>query len=95
MRQKDELLECIDEKIDESVRKSINDILPRAVEEEVYSVLNVPLSIKQVSIITGRSRDSIYKMCQRNRIPYTKIDGVIHLNIKDVSEILLCLKQAQ
>ena len=86
---KKELTAFINESVSATVQAKLESIVNMAVENKVNSILDLPLSVKQVALITGRSAQSIYKMCQREQIPYKKNGGVIHLSLRVINEILL------
>lgn len=72
-----------------SLLKDLDDKIKGSVSNYVGSMLEFPLTIKQTAKLTGRSEQCIYKMCQRGVIPYTKIGGQVHINMKDISSALI------
>ena len=72
-----------------SLLKDLDDIIKGSVSNYVGSMLEFPLTIKQTAKLTGRTEQCIYKMCQRGVIPYTKIGGQVHINMKDISSALI------
>lgn len=93
---KQQMAEFIDNRIARMTEEKMKMILPQAVatiESKISHVLNLPLSVKQVALLTGRSEASIYKMCQRKQIPYIKNGGVVHIYLRDVNDMLLFLKK--
>ena len=93
---KQQMAEFIDNRIARMTDEKLKMILPQAVatiESKISHILNLPLSVKQVALLTGRSEASIYKMCQRKQIPYIKNGGVVHIYLRDVNDMLLFLKK--
>ena len=88
---KEELLEDLDDIILEKMQVIIGPV----VAEKLGILFNFPLTIKQVASITGRTENNIYKMCQRNQIPFTKTGGQIHINLKDINRHLLDLEWSE
>ena len=72
-----------------SLLKDLDDKIKGSVSNYVGSMLEFPLTKKQTAKLTGRSEQCIYKMCQRGVIPYTKIGGQVHINMKDISSALI------
>lgn len=85
MQIKDEVIDEMDDIIAERLKKLIGP----AVAESLGSILDFPLTVKQLATMTGRTEANIYKMCQRKQIPFTKVGTQIHINLKDVSIQLL------
>ena len=85
MQIKDEVIEEMDDIIAERLRSLVGP----AVAESLGSILDFPLTVKQLAKLTGRTESNIYKMCQRGQIPYTKAGTQIHINLKDVNMHLL------
>lgn len=85
MQIKDEVIDEMEDIIAESLKKLIGP----AVAESLGSILDFPLTVKQMASLTGRTEANIYKMCQRKQIPFTKVGSQIHINLKDVSIQLL------
>lgn len=86
---KKELTAFINESVSATVQAKLEKLVPLAVEKKVNSILDLPLSVKQVALITGHSEQSIYKMCQRDQIPYKKNGGVIHISLRELNNTLL------
>lgn len=72
-----------------SLLKDLDDKIKGSVSNYVGSMLEFPLTIRQTAKLTGRTEQCIYKMCQRGVIPYTKIGGQVHINMKDISSALI------
>ena len=72
-----------------SLLKDLDDKIKGSVSDYVGSMLEFPLTIRQTAKLTGRTEQCIYKMCQRGVIPYTKIGGQVHINMKDISSALI------
>ena len=85
---KEELLEELDDILLEKLKELIGPV----VAEKLGILFDFPLTIKQVASLTGRTENNIYKMCQRNLIPFTKTKGTIHINLKDINRHLLDLE---
>lgn len=86
-------------KIKDEIMKEFIEIIQGQVEEvvvykvvgKISEILDFPLSVRQFAILAGKSESCVYKMCQREQIPYTKKHGKIYINIKDVNYQLLGL----
>ena len=91
MQVKEEVIEEVEGIISEKVKELIGP----AVADTLGTILDFPLTVKQLASMTGRTQANIYKMCQRGQIPYTKVGTQIHINIKDVNDQLLCLKRRE
>lgn len=91
MQVKEEVIEEVEVIISEKVKELIGP----AVADTLGTILDFPLTVKQLASMTGRTQANIYKMCQRGQIPYTKVGTQIHINIKDVNDQLLCLKRRE
>lgn len=91
MQVKEEVIEEVEGIISEKVKEMIGP----AVADTLGTILDFPLTVKQLASMTGRTQANIYKMCQRGQIPYTKVGTQIHINIKDVNDQLLCLKRRE
>ena len=86
--------EMIDE-MDDIIAEKLKNLVGPAVAETLGSILDFPLTVKQLASLTGRTEANIYKMCQRKQIPYTKVGSQIHINLKDVNNQLLCLHRPE
>lgn len=91
MQIKDEIIEEMDDIISERLK----DLVGPAVADTLGNILDFPLTVRQMASLTGRTEANIYKMCQRNQIPYTKIGSQIHINLKDVNNQLLGLHRSE
>lgn len=91
MQVKEEVIEEVEGIISEKVKELIGP----AVADTLGTILDFPLTVKQLASMTGRTQANIYKMCQRGQIPYTKVGTQIHINIKDVNDQLLCLHRRE
>ena len=87
MQIKDEVIE----EMDDIIAERLNKLIGPAVAESLGSIMDFPLTVKQMAALTGRTEANIYKMCQRGQIPYTKAGTQIHINLKDVNIQLLAL----
>lgn len=74
------------------IAERVEEIVGPSVAKIIGSILDFPLSVKQFAKLTGKSDSCIYKMCQREQIPYTKKGGKIYINLKDVNYQLLRTK---
>ncbi len=83
------------EEIEDIITEKLKVLIGPAVAESLGSILDFPLTVKQMASLTGRTEANIYKMCQRNQIPYTKVGSQIHINLRDVNDQLLCLKRTE
>jgi len=88
---KDEVIE----ELDEIIAKKVKEYIGPAVVESVISNIDIPVTVKQLAHLMGRSVPSVYKMLQRGQIPYTKVGSQIHVNLKDVSNKLLLIKRPE
>lgn len=86
--------EVIDE-MEDIISEKMKGLIRPAVAEELGSILDFPLTVRQMASLTGRTEANIYKMCQRKQIPYTKSGNQIHINLKDVNNQLLHLHRAE
>ena len=91
MQVKEEVIEEVEGIISEKVKELIGP----AVADTLGTILDFPLTVKQLASMTGRTQANIYKMCQRGQIPYTKVGTQIHINIKAVNDQLLCLHRRE
>ena len=91
MQIKDEVVEEVVEEMDGLITERLKELIGPAVAEQLGSILDFPLTVKQLASLTGRTEANIYKMCQRKQIPYTKVGSQIHINLKDVNNQLLRL----
>ena len=87
----------IKEELRDEMRKLIIDKLRElvgpVVSESIGNLLDFPLTVKQMARLTGRTEQNIYKMCQRDQIPYTKAGKQIHINLRDVNDQLLFIRK--
>lgn len=96
----DEQIEDIRDRICSKMQESLSDVLrpivSEIVHEEIGELLDFPLTVHQVAKLTNRSEENIYKMCQRGKIPFTKIGTQIHVNLRDInSSLILARKPSQ
>ncbi|MBQ0157803.1 MAG: helix-turn-helix domain-containing protein [Bacteroidales bacterium] len=92
---KSQMAEFIEKKVSKAADEKMKLLMPQAIatiEAKISHVLNLPLSVKQVALLTGRTEASIYKMCQRKQIPFVKNGGVVHIYLRDVNDMLLFLQ---
>lgn len=87
-----QLRESLFKDLKQDLDKRMSDIIKGSVADFVGSILEFPLTVKQVAKLTGRSEDNIYKMCQRGVIPYTKVGGQIHINLREIKSALILVK---
>lgn len=93
---KSQMSEFIERKISKVADEKMKLLMPQAIatiEAKISHVLNLPLSVKQVALLTGRTEASIYKMCQRKQIPFVKNGEVVHIYLRDVNDMLLFLQK--
>ena len=92
-----EVLERVEEaiylKLKGVIESELVVIIKENVAEFVGSLLDYPLTVRQVARLTGRSVANIYKMCKRGRIPYTKIGSQIHINLRDLNSVLILVNK--
>jgi len=84
---KSEMVQELDNIIEERVKVIVGPF----VAESIGNILDFPLNVKQIASLSGKTEASIYKMCQRGQIPYTKTGTRIYINLKDVNHQLLGL----
>lgn len=92
---KSQMAEFVEKKVSKAADEKMKLLMPQAIatiEAKISHVLNLPLSVKQVALLTGRTEASIYKMCQRKQIPFVKNGGVVHIYLRDVNDMLLFLQ---
>lgn len=90
------LTEYIDKRILKITDEKLVQMKPRiiaAVESDLGYVLSLPLSVKQVALLTGRTEACIYKMCQRGKLPYVKNGDVVNIYLRDINNMLLSNKR--
>lgn len=95
MQIKDEVKDEMTEEINELISERLKEMIGPAVAQELGSILDFPLTVKQLASLTGRTEANIYKMCQRGQIPYTKVGSQLHINLKDVNNQLLRLHKPE
>lgn len=95
MQIKDEIKDEMTEELKEMISDRLQELIGPAVAEHLGSILDFPLTVKQLASLTGRTEANIYKMCQRKQIPYTKVGSQIHINLKDVNNQLLRLHRPE
>lgn len=96
----DAQIEDIRDRICAKMQASLVDVLRpvvcEIVHEEIGELLDFPLTIHQVAKLTNRTEENVYKMCQRGKIPYTKVGSQIHVNLRDInSSLILARKPVQ
>ena len=70
---KDEFLQCV------------NSIIEEAVYHVLGKYYNLPLTVDQVASLIGKNPKAVYKMCDRQQIPFTKVGKKTFINIKDIN----------
>lgn len=88
---------CINQKVNDLLSKRIAESYADVIKEEIVKtisktlgqMINLPLTVKQVSCITGKSEQSIYKMCHRDKIRYTKLGNLVFINLKDINNTFI------
>lgn len=88
-----QLKEEMKNELGEIIAEKLEELIGPAVADWLGNILDFPLTVKQLAKMTGRTESNIYKMCQRAQIPFTKSGKHIHINLRDVNDQLLCLKQ--
>lgn len=86
---KEEMQEEIKKEMKAYVKYTLKDLTLSKIAMKFGEVINFPLTVHQVAQITGRTEQNIYKMLQRCQIPYTKVGNVIHINLRDLNNILI------
>lgn len=92
---KEQVKDEVVEELEDMISEKLKELIGPAVAESLGSILDFPLTVKQMASLTGRTETNIYKMCQRKQIPYTKVGSQIHINLRDVNDQLLCLKRTE
>lgn len=77
------------QQLQEYVEKTLMDITLSEITKRMGAIFNFPLTVRQVAHLTGRTEQNIYKMMQRDRIPYTKVGNQVHINLRDINNILI------
>lgn len=80
-----ELLHKIREAFFSELKNDLQVFVIGEIAKQIGVLLDFPLTIRQVATLTGRNEQNIYKMCQRNKIPYTKTGSQIHINLRDIT----------
>lgn len=91
LRLKEEFKDIIQIEINKAVDDRIDKVLPMAIQKGITSMINFPLSVRQVAELTGHTEACIYKRIQRGQMPYSKVGGIVYININDVNDMLLSL----
>ena len=86
---KKNICEILNGHILEAYSETIRQEIVKAISKMLGQMINLPLSVKQVACITGKSEQSIYKMCQRDQIRYTKLGNLIYINLKDLNNTFI------
>lgn len=86
---KEEMLDDIRREMRAYIKYTLQDLTLAKVARQLGDVINFPLTVHQVAQLTGRTEQNIYKMLQRCQIPYTKLGNVIHINLRDINNILI------
>ena len=89
-----ELREALIDELSELIEDKIKETVGPAVAHRLGEILDFPLTVRQTARLTGRSVETVYKMCQRNQLPHTKVGSHIHINLKDISKQLLSLNDS-
>lgn len=66
----------------------IEDRIVNILSDKLAMILDFPLSIHQVATLTGRKEKTIYKMCERGHLTYTKKKKSIFINLRDLGGVL-------
>ena len=89
----DETLEQLRIAIREEVKEDLNKELPCIIKpialKLIGTLLDFPLTVKQVSILTKRKIKTVYKMCDRKQIPFCKVGKTVYINIRDINRELI------
>lgn len=92
----DDIRDRICAKMQESLTGFLRPVVCEIVHEEIGELLDFPLTVHQVAKLTSRSEENIYKMCQRGKIPYTKVGSQIHVSLRDInSSLIIAQKPSQ
>lgn len=100
MEKNTEIIELTNETIEqlrvaiiEEVKRDLNKELPCIIKsisfKTIGKLLDFPLTVKQVSILTKRKIKTIYKMCDRKQIPFCKVGRTVYINIRDINRELI------
>ena len=77
------------QELQDYVKQTLMDLTLAEISKRMGAIFNFPLTVRQVAQLTGRSEQNIYKMMQRERIPYTKVGNQVHINLRDINNILI------
>lgn len=92
-KQIDDIRDRICTKMQESLADFIRPVVSEIVHEEIGEILDFPLTVHQVAKLTCRSEENVYKMCQRGKIPFTKVGSQIHVNLRDINSSLILARK--
>ncbi len=92
--QLDDIRDRLCAKMQASLEDVLRPIICEIVHAEIGELLDFPLTVHQVAKLTNRSEENIYKMCQRGKIPYSKVGSQIHINLRDINSSLIIARKA-
>lgn len=80
-------------KLKAAILKDITQNLDVMVEDIVYRIFgklhDLPLTVPQVANLLGKAPKTVYKMCDRKQIPFSKVGNKVFINIKDINKKLI------
>lgn len=76
------------EEILQHLESYFEDMILAVMTRQIGKILDFPLTVKQVASLTGRSKHNIYKMCQRDKLPYTKVGKTVLISLRDITSVL-------
>ena len=91
--QLDDMRDRVCAKMEKSIVEALRPVICEIVHEEIGELLDFPLTVHQVAKLTNRTEENIYKMCQRGKIPFTKVGSQIHINLRDINSSLIIAKE--
>ncbi len=87
--------ERLTKQIKDEINKYIDDKVSSILARKLGMLLDFPLTVHQVAALTGRKEAAVYKMCQREIIPYTKVGKSVYVNLRHLSSVLYSDIQSQ
>jgi excisionase family DNA binding protein len=76
------------DKMKEDMTNYIHREIDIAVAKKYEQMVNYPLSVKEVARMIGKSEQAVYKMIQRDQLPYTKVGKMVFISLRDLQKPL-------
>ena len=80
--------EIIANHIKADMEEYIEDKITSVLARQLGKMLDFPLTVHQVAALTGRKEKAIYKMCEREILPYTKVGKSVYKNLRHLNSVL-------